>query len=149
MMRGHRDRARGRRGRTRRDVAALDSIERRRFHRGGTSRWDGSSVDEEQAERMIKRFPRDLLQRGWEMITRDDIDIGAFLSRLDCPLLFAKHEGCLASTDEGFEDAAATFPEARLVSVTDAPLTSPEFAEALRAFCKDVVAAQGPPRRTA
>jgi hypothetical protein len=30
---------------------------------------------------------------------------------------------------------------ARLVSVTDAAL-SPEFAEALRAFCKDVVAAQ-------
>jgi hypothetical protein len=29
-----------------------------------------------------------------------------------------------------------------VVSVTDAPLTSPEFAEALRAFCKDVVAAQ-------
>jgi hypothetical protein len=58
------------------------------------------------------------------------------------PLLFAKHEGCLASTDEGFEDAAATFPQARLLSVTDAPLTSPEFAEALRAVCKDVVAAQ-------
>ena len=29
-----------------------------------------------------------------------------------------------------------------LVSVTDAPLTSPEFAEALRALCQDVVAAQ-------
>ncbi len=48
------------------------------------------------------------------MITRDDVDIGAFLSRLDCPLLFAKHEGCLASTDEGFEDAAATFPRRAL-----------------------------------
>jgi hypothetical protein len=42
--------------------------------------------------------------------------------------VFANHEGRLASTDEGFEDAAATFLEARLVSVTDAPLTSPEFA---------------------
>ena len=74
----------------------------------------GGYVDEEQAERMIKRFPRDLLQRGWEMITRDDVGIGAFLSRLDCPVLFAKHEGCLASTDEGFEDAAATFPRRAL-----------------------------------
>jgi hypothetical protein len=73
---------------------------------------------------------------------RSSVDTGAFLSRLDCPLLFAKHEGCLASTDEGFEEAAATFLEARLVSVTDAPLTSPEFAEALRPFCRDVVAAQ-------
>ena len=35
-------------------------------------------------------------------------------SRLDCPLLFAKHEGCLASTDEGFEDVAATFPRCAL-----------------------------------
>jgi hypothetical protein len=33
-------------------------------------------------------------------------------------------------------------PEARLVSVTDALLTGPEFGEALRASCKDVVAAQ-------
>ena len=54
----------------------------------------------------------------------------------------AKHAGCLASTDEGFEDAAASVPKARLVSVMDAPLTSPEFADALRAFCKDVVAVQ-------
>jgi hypothetical protein len=30
------------------------------------------------------------------------------------PLLFAKHEGCLASTDERFEDAAATFPRRAL-----------------------------------
>jgi hypothetical protein len=29
---------------------------------------------------------RDLLQRGWEMITRGGVDNGAFLSRLDCPL---------------------------------------------------------------
>lgn len=33
-------------------------------------------------------------------------------------------------------------PEARHVSVTDAPLTSPGLAEAWRAFGKDVVAAQ-------
>jgi hypothetical protein len=27
----------------------------------------------------------------------------------------AKHAGCLASTDEGFEDAAASVPKARLL----------------------------------
>jgi hypothetical protein len=48
------------------------------------------------------------------LFVKSPIDIGAFLSRLDCPLLFAKHEGCLASTDEGFEDAAATFPRRAL-----------------------------------
>ena len=66
------------------------------------------------------------------MIARNDVNIGAFLSRLDGPVLFAQHEGCLASTDEGLADAAATLPRRALVSATDAPLTSFEFAEALR-----------------
>jgi hypothetical protein len=47
------------------------------------------------------------MQHGWEMITRDDVDVGELLGQLDCRLFFAKHEGCLASTDEGFEDATA------------------------------------------
>jgi pimeloyl-ACP methyl ester carboxylesterase len=106
------------------------------FLRFGAVQATGGSLDEELAERMIKRFPRELMQRGWEMITRDDADIGALLAQLDCPLLFAKHDGCLGSTDEGFEDAAAAFPQADTVSVTDAPLTSPAFARALRDFCE-------------
>jgi hypothetical protein len=48
------------------------------FLRHGAVQATGGSVDEEQAERMIKRSPRDLLQRGWEMSTRDNVDIGAF-----------------------------------------------------------------------
>jgi pimeloyl-ACP methyl ester carboxylesterase len=106
------------------------------FLRHGAVQATGGSVDEEQAERMIERFPRGLMQRGWETITRDDVQIGELLSQLDCPLLFAKHEGCLGSTDEGFEDAAAAFPRAETISVTDAPLTSPDFADALRGFCE-------------
>jgi pimeloyl-ACP methyl ester carboxylesterase len=105
------------------------------FLRHGAVQLTGGSVDEEQAERMIARFPRELMVRGWEMITRPDTDIGEHLAELDCPLLFAKHNGCLGSTDEGFEDAVAAFPNAETVSVTDAPLTSEVFAEALRRFC--------------
>jgi pimeloyl-ACP methyl ester carboxylesterase len=105
------------------------------FLRFGAVQATGGSIDEEQAERMIERFPRELMQRGWEIITRDDVQIGDLLARLDCPLLFAKHEGCLGSTDEGFEDAAAAFPQAQTVSVTEAPLTSTGFAQALREFC--------------
>jgi hypothetical protein len=56
----------------------------------------------------------DLLQRGWEMIARNDVNIGAFLPRLDGPVLFAQHEGYLASTDEGLVDAAATSPRRAL-----------------------------------
>jgi hypothetical protein len=106
------------------------------FIRHGAVQATGGSVDEEQAERMIERFPRELMEQGWGMITRDDVDIGELLSKLDCPLLFAKHEGCLGSTDEGFEDAVAAFPHALTVSVTDAPLTSRAFVNALREFCQ-------------
>ena len=105
------------------------------FLRHGAVQVTGGSVGEEQAERMIERFPQDLMRRGWEMITRDDVDLNEPLERLDCPLLFAKHEGCLASTEEGFEDAVATFPRAETVVTTAAPLASPDFAEALRDFC--------------
>jgi hypothetical protein len=106
------------------------------FLRYGAVQATGGSIDEDLSERMIKRFPRELMRRGWEMITRDDVQIGDLLAQLDCPLLFAKHEGCLGSTDEGFDDAAAAFPRALTISVTDAPLTSPAFAEALREFCE-------------
>jgi pimeloyl-ACP methyl ester carboxylesterase len=105
------------------------------FLRYGAVQATGGSIDEDQAERMIKRFPRELMRRGWEMITRDDVQIGELLQQLECPLLFAKHEGCLGSTEEGFEDAAAAFPQAQTISVTDAPLASRQFAEALREFC--------------
>jgi pimeloyl-ACP methyl ester carboxylesterase len=116
-------------------MAELVDKDHEQFLRYGAVQATGGSIDEEQAERMIERFPRELMQRGWEMITRDDVQIGDLLTRLDCPLLFAKHEGCLGSTDEGFEDAAAAFPQAQTVSVREAPLTSTGFAEALREFC--------------
>jgi pimeloyl-ACP methyl ester carboxylesterase len=116
-------------------MSELVNTDHRQFLRYGAVQLTGGSVDEEQAERMFKRFPQELMQRGWEMITRDDVDVGELLGRLDCPLLFAKHQACLGSTDEGFEDAVAAFPRAQVVSVTDAPLASRAFAEALREFC--------------
>jgi pimeloyl-ACP methyl ester carboxylesterase len=110
------------------------------FVRHGIAQVTGGSVSEDLAERMIERFPRDLMVTGWEAITRDDSDIGALLGRLDCPLLFANHVGCLGSTQEGFDDAAAAFPRAKKVRVKDAPLSSLEFPEAMRGFCEAVTA---------
>jgi pimeloyl-ACP methyl ester carboxylesterase len=117
-------------------LTELVATDHEEFLRHGAVQVTGGSIDEEQAERMIKRFPQGLMLRGWEMITRDDVDIGELLAQVECPLLFAKHEGCLGSTDEGFEDVVAAFPQARTASVTDAPLTSPAFADALREFCE-------------
>ena len=116
-------------------MTELVNTDHEEFLRHGTVQATGGSIDEALAERMIKRFPRDLIQGGWAMITRDDVLIGDLLAELDCPLLFAKHEGCLGSTEEGFEDAVAAFPRAQTVSVPDAPSTSQEFAAALREFC--------------
>ena len=107
------------------------------FIRYGIAQATGGSVSEDLAERMIERFPRDLLAVGWEVVTRDDDRIGDSLTQLDCPMLFAKHLGCLMSTEEGFDDAAAAFPMARTVEVEDAPLSSERFAEALREFCEE------------
>jgi pimeloyl-ACP methyl ester carboxylesterase len=118
------------------------------FIRHGIAQATGGSVSEDLAERMIERFPRDLMVAGWEAITRDDADVGALIARLDCPLLFANHVGCLGSTQEGFDDAAAAFPHAKTVRVKDAPLTSVEFAEALREFCEEVSADMERDRQT-
>jgi pimeloyl-ACP methyl ester carboxylesterase len=109
------------------------------FIRHGIAQATGGSVSEELADRMIERFPRDLLVSGWEAITGDDADIGELLSRVACPLMFAKHVGCLGSTEEGFEDAAAAFPRAKTVAVRKAPLSSDEFADALRDFCEEAL----------
>ena len=108
------------------------------FIRHGIAQATGGSVSEDLAERMIERFPRDLLVSGWEAITADDAEIGQILAQVECPLLFAKHAGCLGSTEEGFEDAAAAFPRAKTVAVEDAPLSSEKFADALRDFCEEI-----------
>lgn len=84
------------------------------FIRYGVAQATGGSVSEEHAERMIERFPRDLLAVG-----------------------------CLMSPEEGFDDAAAAFPQARTVEVEDAPLSSEKFADAMREFCEDVFVAEG------
>jgi pimeloyl-ACP methyl ester carboxylesterase len=97
------------------------------------------SVDEELAQRMVDRFPEEMIGPGWEMATRDDVPIREVLEGIECPMLFAKHDGCLVSTDEGFEDAVSAFPEARKVIVPDAPAGSEEFAEALRSFCLETL----------
>jgi hypothetical protein len=48
------------------------------------------------------------------MITRDDVDIGAFLSRSTALSTSPSTRVVWASTDEGFEDAAASFPRRAL-----------------------------------
>jgi hypothetical protein len=107
----------------------------RSFIRYGIAQATKGSIDTEVAEQIVSRMPADYMVQGWAAFTADD-PFGDALTRLGCPLLLAKHEGCLMSTDEGFEDAAAALPDAETLAVTDAPSTSSEFAEALRRFAE-------------
>lgn len=106
------------------------------FIRHGIVQVTGGSFDEERAQRMVERFPEELIKPAWEAIT-SDVEFETALRELRCPLLFAMHEGCLMSTPEGFEDAADAFPEARTMRVPEAPSASPAFAVAVRELCAE------------
>jgi pimeloyl-ACP methyl ester carboxylesterase len=104
------------------------------FVRVAIAQVTGGSVDEEHAQAMLARLPTEAMAQGWATLTADD-PFADLLSELTCPLLLAKHEGCLMSTDAGFAAAAAQFPHAQTIAVTDTPTTSSKFADALRDFC--------------
>jgi hypothetical protein len=96
------------------------------------------SIGDELAARMLERVPLDVGRAVWEMNLRDPEPFEHLIREVDAPLLFARHEGCLGATEEGFEDAVAAFPRARVVAVPDAPSVSNELADALREFCLNV-----------
>jgi hypothetical protein len=87
-------------------------------------------------EAYIGRVPVGLELPFWERRAFEGERIAERLEQLrDVPMLLAQHRGCLLFTRDGFEDAAAAFPDARVVSCAVKPGTSPEFADALREFC--------------
>jgi hypothetical protein len=118
------------------------------FIRYGLTQVTHGSIGDELAARMLERVPIEIGRAYFEMNLRDPEPFEDLIRDIDVPLLFAKHEGCLGSTDEGFEDAVAAFPGARTISVPEAPSVSSDFAKALRAFCEEEVAAQSAARRT-
>jgi hypothetical protein len=105
------------------------------FIRYGLTQVTHGSIGDELAARMLERVPIELGRAVFEMNLRDHEPFEHLIREVDVPLLLAKHEGCLGWTDEGFEDAVAAFPQARVVWVPDAPIVSPQFADALREFC--------------
>jgi pimeloyl-ACP methyl ester carboxylesterase len=109
------------------------------FIRYGIAQATAGSVSEELADRMIDRFPDSELAVGvWEMLSSEPEPVGDALAALGLPMLLAQHVGCLGSTEEGFRDIVARFPDAATVGCREACSLSPAFAEALREFCADV-----------
>jgi pimeloyl-ACP methyl ester carboxylesterase len=106
------------------------------FVRYGIAQATRGGFDEETARQMIERFPdMDVVAAMVEALGRDPEPIGDELAALELPLLLAKHEGCLGSTDEGFEDMVAAFPDAETVICPEACSSSPAFADAIKRFC--------------
>jgi pimeloyl-ACP methyl ester carboxylesterase len=108
------------------------------FLRYGIPQATHGSIDEALAEKIVERIPAELLVDGWEALTADE-PFGEILVGLDCPMLLAKHEGCLMSSDEGFEDAVAALPDAETITVPDAPCVDAGFAAAMRTFCESAI----------
>jgi hypothetical protein len=107
------------------------------FIRHGVAQMTHGSIDDGRAARMMERVPMDVARRAWQ-ITMEQEPVAELLEGFDVPLLFAQHEGCLVSTSEGFEDAVAAFPKARVVGYPDAPAATPAFADDLRSFCTEL-----------
>jgi pimeloyl-ACP methyl ester carboxylesterase len=112
------------------------------FVRYGIAQATQGSITEERAREMLERFPKDLMELGWERVTGYNEPVERLLRELDLPLLLAEHEGCLVSTAEGFEDAVAAFPDARTLSTPQSPTADPAFSDALRSFCLEVIEAE-------
>jgi pimeloyl-ACP methyl ester carboxylesterase len=120
-------------------VAQLAKQGNEAFVRYGIAQATRGGFDEETAQQMIERFPdMDLVSAMVEALGREPEPIGNDLAALDRPLLLGKHEGCLGSTDEGFEDIVAAFPRADTVICPEACSSSPAFADAIRRFCGEV-----------
>lgn len=100
------------------------------------------AYDEETMRLFLERVPEAVCKRQSEVVDAltADVDVEAALRKLQVPLLFAEHRDCLVFRREGFERAAAAFPEAVTVSTHEKPSCSPEFAEILRAFAPAGVA---------
>lgn len=111
------------------------------FIRHGLTQLTQGSMGDELARKMTERVPIDAARTAFEEMRSRTGLIEEPLRALAVPLLFAKHEGCIASTEEGWQDAVAAFPAARTVAVPLAPTVSPEFAAALHSFCMEPVRA--------
>lgn len=112
------------------------------FVRYGIAQMTRGGIDEATAEQMISRFPdMEVVTAMVEALGQEPEPIGEDLARLDLPLLLAKHEGCLGSTDEGFEDIVAAFPDAETAICPEMCASSPTFGVALREFSERIASA--------
>ena len=96
----------------------------------------GGGYDDGLADRWVRRVPTHIALSYYDGVTNAERPFGELLRDLDVPLLFAKHEGCIMFTPDGFAEAVEAFPRAKTVSDEVKPTASEDFAAALRSFCE-------------
>ncbi len=89
-------------------------------------------------ESYVERVPPDLVLQAADDLEEEGKEIAAALTAIDAPLLFARHEGCMMFTEEGYGDAVTAFPRARAASYLDKPSVSADFASELEEFCREI-----------
>ena len=90
---------------------------------------------EDLVDEYVRRVPLDETARFYMSRLEEGASLAERLAGLGIPMLLAQHKECLLFTQEGFEDAVAAFPEARVTGYYDKPSTSPDFSADLREFC--------------
>jgi len=87
------------------------------------------------ADEWVRRVPTEVAAPFYEAREAEGAAMGERLATLTVPMLLAQHRGCLLFTAEGFDDAVAAFPHARVFRCDEKPSTSAEFVPVLREFC--------------
>jgi pimeloyl-ACP methyl ester carboxylesterase len=95
------------------------------------------AYDDDLAEGYLARVPPKIAAQIMREFQQGDPSMRETLEQFaarQVPMLFARHDGCLMFTAEGYADAIAAFPAALTASTSEKPSASPAFAEALQSF---------------
>jgi hypothetical protein len=110
------------------------SFVRQMFKMTGGEEREGGYTDD-LVDAYMGRVPLELGIPMYDSVAADALGMAERFTGLDAPVLLAQHKGCLMFNDEGFEEAVAAFPDAKITRCADKPSTSEQFVTVLRDFC--------------
>ena len=115
-------------------MSQLAATDFRTFARHLTQVTQGA-YDDATADEFLRRVPTEF---AGAILADEAGAVRETLEALGVPMLFAEHRDCMMFTREGFEDAVALFPHAKVIATSEKPSASPAFAEALRELCESL-----------
>jgi pimeloyl-ACP methyl ester carboxylesterase len=83
-------------------------------------------------ERWAAAIPHERTKAFFQELTDSEPPLAERLQDFPGPVLLGQHADCVMWTQEGFEDAVAALPEAKVVRCREIPAFDPAFGEALR-----------------